>query len=103
MVRKASKIDLATVKLSEYKFQDERQSGSPNDQFYSAQWALGSNAGDINWPEGRQRYLSNSQGGSPTGPKVLVAVIDTGVEYNHPDLREAMWRNPQEIANNERH
>ena len=30
----------------------------------------------------------------------MVAVIDSGVDYNHPDLRNAMWRNPQEIAGN---
>jgi len=26
--------------------------------------------------------------------KVLVAVIDTGIDYNHPDLAANMWRNP---------
>ena len=44
--------------------------------------------------------MSDSQGGSPNGPKVVVAVIDSGIDYNHPDLRDAMWRNPQEIPNN---
>ena len=87
-------------KVTNFKFQDERQSGAPNDQYFSAQWALGNNAGDINWLEGKRKYLSDSQGGSPNEPKVVVAVIDTGIDYNHPDLRDAMWRNPQEIPNN---
>ena len=30
----------------------------------------------------------------------MVAVIDTGVDYNHPDLRENMWVNPREIPGN---
>ena len=29
-----------------------------------------------------------------------MAVIDTGVDYNHPDLTNEMWKNPGEIAGN---
>lgn len=36
-------------------------------------------------------------GGDPT---VTVAVIDTGVDYNHEDLRANMWANPNEIPGN---
>ncbi len=36
-------------------------------------------------------------GGDPT---VTVAVIDTGVDYNHEDLRANMWTNPNEIPGN---
>ncbi|MCE3010690.1 MAG: S8 family serine peptidase [Proteobacteria bacterium] len=32
-----------------------------------------------------------------TGNKdIIVAVIDTGVDYNHPDLKDNMWRNEEE-------
>jgi subtilisin family serine protease len=31
---------------------------------------------------------------------VVVAVIDTGINYNHLDLAAQMWRNPDEIADN---
>lgn len=27
---------------------------------------------------------------------IVVAVLDTGVDYTHEDLREIMWRNPGE-------
>lgn len=31
---------------------------------------------------------------------VIVAVVDTGVDYNHEDLRSVMWKNEGEIADN---
>jgi len=33
-------------------------------------------------------------------PSVLVALIDTGVQYTHPDLAANMWVNPGEIPDN---
>jgi subtilisin family serine protease len=30
----------------------------------------------------------------PSSKKIIAAVIDTGVDYNHEDLMGAMWRNP---------
>lgn len=34
------------------------------------------------------------------GKKVLVAVIDSGIEVDHPDLKSQMWVNPKEVAGN---
>ncbi|MBO3462525.1 S8 family serine peptidase [Aetokthonos hydrillicola Thurmond2011] len=33
-----------------------------------------------------------------TGKGVVVAVLDTGVDYNHPDLKDNIWTNPNDDA-----
>merc|ERR1712223_460225 len=72
----------------------------PTDPRFSEQWALQdlSNHADINIAEGWAEYLSDAQGGSATGPSVVVAVIDSGFDYTHPELKDVMWTNPNEIA-----
>jgi len=49
---------------------------------------------DIDYPEAWE--LSRPHDAS----EVIVAVIDTGVDYNHPDLAANMWTNPGEAPNN---
>ncbi len=57
---------------------------APNDPFYADQWALGKIHAAEAWDISR---------GSR---EVLVAVIDTGVDYNHPDLQGNLWTNEAE-------
>src|SRR5918999_2427383 len=60
---------------------------------------------DPEWAGGRLWGLEKIQAQtawllSTGGPDVVVANIDTGVNYNHPDLTANMWRNPGEVAGN---
>ena len=38
--------------------------------------------------------------GKPNGQGPVIAIIDSGVDYNHPDLAANMWTNPGEIPGN---
>jgi len=40
------------------------------------------------------------QFGQAKGEEIIVAVVDTGVDYNHEDLKDVMWVNSGEIAGN---
>ena len=63
----------------------------PNDPYWlsDALWGLAR----IQAP---QVWTTHSTGSS----SIIVADIDTGVEYTHPDLAANMWRNPGETAGN---
>jgi len=63
----------------------------PNDSRFSEQWNMNnSNDADIDGPEAWATQTGSND--------VLVAVIDTGVDYDHEDLKEQMWRNPGETG-----
>lgn len=62
----------------------------PSDPYFTNQWGLET----INAPD-----AWSVTGGSAA---VVVAVIDTGIDYTHPDLRRNIWVNEQEIPDNGR-
>ena len=70
---------------------------TPNDPGYDRLWGLhntgqtgGSLDSDIDAPEAWE---------IAQGDNVVVGVIDSGIDYTHPDLRNNLWTNPGEIAN----
>ncbi|WP_120796899.1 S8 family serine peptidase [Thiocapsa rosea] len=71
----------------------------PNDTMFSSLWGLrntgqtgGTPGADINATEAWDTFTGDAT--------VVVGVIDTGIDYNHPDLAANMWVNPGEIPGN---
>jgi large repetitive protein len=73
----------------------------PNDPFFEFMWQLqnkplneyvGKPGADI----GAARAWDITTG----NPKVVVAILDTGIELSHPDLAGNIWSNPAEIPTN---
>jgi hypothetical protein len=60
---------------------------SPNDSLYSEQWYHQKIKAVASW----ENYSVN--------PEVLIAVIDTGIDYNHLDLQGSLWINSAEDQN----
>ncbi|MDH5229436.1 MAG: S8 family serine peptidase [Gammaproteobacteria bacterium] len=70
---------------------------TPNDPRFSDQYAL-NNIGQTNGTSDADVDALEAWNIS-SGNEVLVAVLDTGVDYNHPDLRANIWANPNETIN----
>ncbi|NPA53180.1 MAG: S8 family serine peptidase [Aquificae bacterium] len=64
---------------------------NPNDTYYERQWGLNNSYDtDIDAPEGWAKE---------TGSKdIIIAIIDTGVDYNHEDLKDNIWKNSKECS-----
>jgi hypothetical protein len=63
----------------------ESLDGTPNDLFYSHQWGLPAIEAEAAW---------NITRGDPS---VIIAVVDVGVDFTHPELAHAQWRNEAEV------
>lgn len=63
-----------------------------NDKYSDHQWAY---SGDYNI--GMTEAWNMGKGANE---EVIVAITDTGIDYNHVDLKNGMWKNPGEIQGN---
>jgi subtilase family protein/fervidolysin-like protein len=72
---------------------------TPNDPGYPSQWGL-NNVGQTGGLPGADISAESAWNASVGDSAVLVGVIDSGVDYTHPDLAANIWTNPGEIPGN---
>ncbi len=73
----------------------------PNDPDFNKLWGMhntgqtgGTVDADIDAPEAWSKSKGSDQ--------IVVGIIDTGIDYTHPDIQANMWKNPGEIPGNNR-
>lgn len=76
--------------------QQTGESNLPNDPFFNEQWALkndGQNGGKTNADLAALKAWEKARGSD----EVVVAVLDTGVDFTHPDLVSNIWFRPDGV------
>lgn len=70
---------------------------TPDDTYFSYQWGLhntgqsgGTSDADIDAPEAWETFTGSSD--------ICMAILDTGIDYNHTDLQSNIWNNPGETG-----
>ena len=71
----------------------------PNDPNFSNQWAL-LNTGQTGGTAGADIDATSGWSYTTGSKNVIIAVIDSGVDYTHPDLNGNIWTNSGEIPGN---
>ena len=71
----------------------------PNDEMFGQQWYL-YNDGQFGGMPGSDIGALGAWSIANTSPDVVVAVLDTGIQLDHPDLKDNIWINQNKIPGN---
>src|SRR5437667_116275 len=86
------------VEIAEPNYLVSKDEITPNDSRFSEEWEMkntGANSGNAG-----ADIQANSAWITTTGsPKTIVAVIDSGIDFTHPDLKNEQWTNVTDDAN----
>ncbi|TAF32066.1 MAG: T9SS C-terminal target domain-containing protein [Cytophagales bacterium] len=85
-------------------YHDGIESLSPNDENYNKQWAFKNdgtlNIGGATPRAGADIKMEEGWAIEKGSSNVVVAIIDTGTDLLHPELKERLWKNSKEIPGN---
>ncbi len=70
---------------------------TPNDPYFNRRGSWGQNYDDL-W--GLKKIGAPAAWDTSKGEGIVVAVLDTGIDYNHPDISANIWTNAKEVAGN---
>ena len=71
----------------------------PNDQYFDFQWHL-INSGQAGGLDNEDILAPEAWKRRSTSPEITVAIIDSGIQLDHPDLINNIWINSDEIYGN---
>jgi len=71
----------------------------PNDPRYSQEWHLPKIQANLAW----DLFINLLMDSIPGDTTVVIGVIDTGTDWDHPDLIDNIWQNPGEDADGDGH
>ena len=107
-IKPSYRTDLNPVILSDKAVASAGGNYPFNDPFLKNQWGY-INVGDYDFDHNRDDNIHSVAGSDVNcaeawdlcqgDPSIIVAVLDEGVMYSHPDLAANMWRNEKEVYN----
>ncbi len=87
------------VELAEPNYLVTRDQMAPNDPLFTEQWAL-KNMGQIGGAPGSDVQAMLAWQETTGAPATVVAVVDGGIDFSHPDLKSNRWTNRAEVGDN---
>jgi RHS repeat-associated protein len=82
------------VEFAEPNFLIAKEDVTPNDPQFKQQWAL-QNSGQDGGQFGADIKAASAWQTATGAPSTVIAVLDSGIDFNHPDLINNQWTNPR--------
>lgn len=88
--------DLSVNELTQ--IQLDQDNYVPSDEYFAKLWGMNNTSTDAPQVMGKRADIDALEAWKLTlgDKKIIVAVIDTGIDYNHPDLKNNIWTNEAE-------
>jgi len=90
------------VQFAEPNFLISKEDLTPNDPQFNQQWAL-QNTGQNGGQFGSDIKASAAWDTTTGSPSTVIAVIDSGIDFTHPDLAANQWTNPRPSTKDDLH